>query len=96
MTPHLSEEIWSRIGNSDVLIKQEWPSWNEKILIEEDLILPIQVNGKKKAEMSVKRSLSRIEIEDLVLKNKKVQTYLNGAEPRKIIVVPGRIVNVVV
>ena len=95
LTPHLSEEIWSKLGNREVLLKQEWPLWDEGLLQREQIILPIQLNGKKKAEISVKRDVSNEEIEEMILENDKVQKYLNGNKPRKIIIVPGRIVNVV-
>ena len=95
MTPHISEEIWSALGNENLILKTGWPEENAKFLVKEEITLPIQFNGKRKLEIIVSRNIQKEEIEKLVLSNKKVQHYLQGNEPKKIIVVPGRIVNVV-
>ena len=95
MTPHLAEEIWSSLGKSGSIIKKPWPTSNKQILEEENILIPIQINGKKKAEILISRSLSVEQTEEIVLKNEKVLFFMEGRKPSKIIVIPGRIVNVV-
>ena len=95
MTPHLSEEIWSALGNSDTILKQAWPTINKELLEEETINIPIQINGKKRLEVLLPSNLSIQETEKLVLENRKVLSLIEGKTPTKVIVIPGRIVNVV-
>ena len=95
MTPHLAEEIWAALGNSDTIMHQSWPKVDETVLLEDNIEIPIQINGKKKFELSIPRDLSIPEIENLVLEDKKVFSLTEGNKPKRIIVIPGRIVNVV-
>ena len=96
MTPHIAEEIWTALGNSGSIIKKSWPKADEKTLVEENILIPIQINGKKKTEILISRNLTISETQKFVLSDKKLLLLLEGKEPSKIIVVPGRIVNVVV
>ncbi len=94
--PHLAEEIWHMLGGAGLVAEAPWPEADEALLIEDSVTLPIQINGKRRSEISVPRDLPREEVEKLVLLDPAVQKALAGAEPKKLIVVPGRIVNVVV
>jgi leucyl-tRNA synthetase len=96
MTPHLSEEIWSLMGQDGLIIHAPWPVADEDMLIEDTVTLPIQINGKRRDELKVPADMPREEVEKLVLANDAVIKALNGGSPKKLIVVPGRIVNVVV
>ena len=96
MTPHLAEDIWARQGGDGLVINAAWPQADEAMLVETTLTLPIQINGKRRAEITVAKDLAKDKIEALALAEEAVQRALNGAAPKKIIVVPGRIVNVVV
>lgn len=96
MTPHLSEEIWSLLGGEGLIVTAPWPKADPAMLVDDEVIMPIQVNGKRRAEISVPKDMSKAEIETLALATEGVLRTLNGATPKKIIVVPGRIVNVVV
>jgi leucyl-tRNA synthetase len=96
MTPHLSEELWERLGEKNLLAKQPWPSVNENLLTDDTVVMPIQVNGKLRGQIEVQKYLQPNEIEKLALAEEAVQRALNGATPKKVIVVPGRIVNVVI
>ena len=96
MTPHLAEDIWARQGGEGLVINAAWPQADEAMLVETTLTLPIQINGKRRAEITVAKDLAKDKIEALALAEEAVQRALNGAAPKKIIVVPGRIVNVVV
>lgn len=96
MTPHLAEEIWELLGGEGLVAKAPWPKADPAMLVENDVTMPIQINGKRRAEITVAKDLGRDEVEKLALENPAVQKALDGASPKKIIVVPGRIVNVVV
>jgi leucyl-tRNA synthetase len=96
MTPHLSEELWELLGGEGLLVNAPWPIADEAMLVDDNVTLPIQINGKRRAEISVPKDMPKEEVEKLALAEDAVQRALDGAQPKKIIVVPGRIVNVVV
>ncbi|MBK0326249.1 leucine--tRNA ligase [Rhodobacteraceae bacterium F11138] len=96
MTPHLSEDIWARQGGEGLIATAPWPVADETMLIEDTVTLPIQINGKRRAEIDLPRDMPKDEIEKSALAVDAVQRALDGAAPKKVIVVPGRIVNVVV
>ncbi|WIY26981.1 leucine--tRNA ligase [Parasedimentitalea psychrophila] len=96
MTPHLSEQIWQMLGGEGLVTIAPWPVADPAMLIDETVTLPIQVNGKRRAEISVPKDMDKAEVEKLALATDAVQKALDGKAPKKVIVVPGRIVNVVV
>ncbi|KIC40859.1 leucyl-tRNA synthetase [Ruegeria sp. ANG-R] len=96
MTPHLSEELWQLLGGEGLVAMAPWPVADEAMLIDDTVTLPIQINGKRRAEISVAKDLDKAEVEKIALSTEAVQKALDGAAPKKVIVVPGRIVNVVV
>ncbi len=96
MTPHLAEEIWSRQGGEGLVTEAAWPKADPAMLVSDSLVLPIQINGKRKAEITVAADASKEEVEKIALADDAVQKALAGASVKKVIVVPGRIVNVVV
>ena len=95
MTPHLSEEIWALLGGQGMVTGAPWPKADPALLVDDTVTLPIQINGKRRSEITVPRDMAAAGIEALVLADPAVQRALEGASPRKLIVVPGRIVNVV-
>ena len=95
MTPHLSEEIWQAQGGEGLIVNAPWPKADEKMLVDDNVTLPIQINGKRRAEIQVAADLSKEEVEKIALAHEAVIRTLDGATPKKVIVVPGRIVNVV-
>ena len=95
MTPHLSEDIWAHQGGEGLIANAPWPVADESMLAEDSVTLPIQVNGKRRGELTVAKDLDKAEVEKLALAHEAVQRVLEGAAPKKVIVVPGRIVNVV-
>ena len=96
MTPHLAEEIWSTLGGDGLVTEAKWPILDASMLINDTIVLPIQVNGKRRDEIQVNVDLSKDEIEKIVLERQSVLRILDGNAPKKIIVVPGKIVNVVI
>jgi len=96
MTPHLAEEIWAHQGGQGLIANAPWPTADPELLVEDVVTLPIQINGKRRDEITVAKDMSKEELEALVLQNKAVVKALDGATLRKLIIVPGRIVNVVI
>jgi len=96
MTPHLSEEIWTLLGGEGLIAAAPWPIADEAMLVDDTITLPIQINGKRRAEISVAREIDKAELEKIVLSHDAVIKALDGAQPKKLVIVPGRIVNVVI
>jgi leucyl-tRNA synthetase len=95
MTPHLAEECWKALGGAGLLAQAPWPEPDPTFLVETEVVLPVQVNGKRRAEVAVPAGADAATIEALVLADAAVQRVLAGATPRRLVVVPDRIVNVV-
>jgi len=94
--PHISEEIWERSGQSHSVVLAQWPKFQEKYLVEDTKIYPVSINGKTRMQMEFALDLSKEEIEKIVLADERIQKWLDGSSPKKVIVVPGRIINLVV
>ncbi len=95
MTPHMSESIWTYQGGAGLCAQAPWPVADPALLIADTVILPIQINGKRRAEITVPADLPIAEVEKIALADPDVIKFLAGAAVKKIIVVPGRIINVV-
>jgi leucyl-tRNA synthetase len=95
MMPHLAEECWAALGHTSLIAEAPWPKIEAALLVEDTITLPVQVNGKKRADVTVARDAGNSEIEAAVLLLEGVQRALEGKAPKKVIVVPQRIVNVV-
>ena len=96
MMPHLAEECWAALDHTELVAQAPWPQVERALLVEDTVTMPVQVNGKKRAEVTVARNAANSEIEAAVLQLEGVQRALEGKTPKKVIVVPQRIVNVVV
>ncbi|MBS0248273.1 MAG: leucine--tRNA ligase [Proteobacteria bacterium] len=96
MMPHLAEECWAALGHKSLVATEAWPQVEPALLVESSITLPVQVNGKKRADVTVPREAGKDEIEAAVLGLDEVKKALDGKSPKKVIVVPQRIVNVVV
>ncbi|MCI2423597.1 leucine--tRNA ligase [Saccharopolyspora sp. K220] len=95
LTPHLAEEIWARLGHSESLAHGPFPVADEQYLVEDTVEYPIQVNGKVRSRIVVPASADREAVQATALADEKIAAALDGKNPRKVIVVPGRLVNVV-
>ena len=96
MTPHLSEEIWEMTGEKSQLSSSMWPRAEEEYLREDLVTLPIQINGKRKTEIQIKSGIPEDQIKLEALNNELIKKNLKGVSPKKVIVVPDRIVNIVI
>jgi leucyl-tRNA synthetase len=95
-TPHLAEEGWTRLGEEGMILDAPWPEYDPALAADDEVTLPIQVNGKRRGEIRVARGLEPAAVEAIVLADPDVQARLEGLTVRKIVVVKDRIVNVVV
>ena len=95
MMPHLAEECWAALGHETLLATQSWPALETDLLVEDTITLPVQVNGKKRADVTVARDARNVDIEASVLALDAIKRALDGKAPKKVIIVPQRIVNVV-
>lgn len=94
--PHIAEELWQLLGNSTTVFDSSWPVHNEEYLIEDTFTCPISFNGKMRFTIELGLNLPKEEVEELVLNHEQTDRYLEGKTPKKIIVVPNKIVNIVV
>lgn len=94
--PHLAEELWEKLGHTDTILKAQFPNWNEAYLKESSFAYPISINGKVRAKMEFALDMPKEDIEKMVLASEIVTKWTEGKPPKKVIVVPGKIVNVVI
>lgn len=93
--PHLAEECWQALGGDDLVYHAAWPKVDEDMLVEDTITLPVQVNGKRRSEINVPADMAKDEIEALARSDESVVRSIEGLTIRKVIIVPGRIVNIV-
>ncbi len=93
--PHISEELWKALGNKSGLTLQAWPTYDPALIAEDELTIVVQVNGKKRAEIRVPVSSTEEEIKQVTLAETNVQRFLEGRVIRKMVVVPGKLINIV-
>jgi len=95
MMPHLAEECWAAIGGEGLVAERPWPAFNPQLVVDDEVVLPVQINGKKRGDLTIRRDADQLAVEQAALALDFVQKALGGKPPRKVIVVPQRIVNVV-
>ena len=95
MMPHLSEEMWEALGGEGLLAEQSWPVADPQLTRDEQVMIAVQVNGKLRGTLEVPRDLDNAAVENAALGLPQVTRWLEGQPPRKVIVVPNRIVNIV-
>ena len=93
--PHFAEELWSQLGHKESIVDQVYPEYEEKYLVETEKLYPVSFNGKTKFTINLPLDISIKEIEESVLAYDKTKSILNNSKPKKVIVVPGKIINIV-
>ncbi|MRH71961.1 leucine--tRNA ligase [Lactobacillus reuteri] len=93
--PHMAEELWSQFGESDTITYQPWPTYDPKALVEDEVEMIVQVNGKVRAKIKMAKDTDRDEAQQLALANEHVKKFTEGKDIKKVIVVPNKIVNIV-
>ena len=96
ITPHLSEELWKKIGHQESLELMSWPEPKLELLVDDVITIAIQVSGKLRATIEVSPNLSKQELQDTAIALPNIQKFITGLEVKKVIVVPGKIINIVV
>lgn len=94
--PHIAEEFWHRLGHDGSVNDAEWPAWDEKCLVEDSVKYPVSFNGKMRYTIDVAANASKEDVEAAALNAEGAKKWLNGKAPKKVIVVPGKIVNIVI
>lgn len=95
IAPHLAEELWSRLGHAETITYESWPTFDASKLVEDEVEIVLQVNGKVRAKVTVAKDLSRDELEQIARANDKITEEIAGKTVRKVIAVPGKLVNIV-
>ena len=93
--PHIAEELWEKLGHSGSVFDARWPSYDPALAADERIELPVQINGKTRGKLNVARDISQEDAVAAALAEESIVKFLNGGEPRKIIFVPGRLLNLV-
>ncbi|MFK7843356.1 MAG: class I tRNA ligase family protein, partial [Sphingorhabdus sp.] len=96
MVPHIAEEAWALFGESDLIANAPWPEVDESLLVEDEVTIAVQVRGKLRDTLTAAKGSSKEHLEELALASEKVQRSLDGADIKKVIVVPDRLVNIVI
>ena len=96
IAPHFAEELWQFLGNQESIFKASWPKYDAQLLVEENVELVIQVNGKVRSKIEVPLDISESSLKELVLKDEKLIPWLGNKPPKKFIVVPQKLVNIVI
>jgi leucyl-tRNA synthetase len=96
ITPHISQQLWCDLGYGDDILNAPWPEVDETALVQDEIELVIQVNGKLRGNLRAAKNTDKATLEQLALANEAVQKHLAGAAAKKIIVVPGRLINIVI
>ena len=94
--PHATEELWSQLDQGGSVHTSQWPTWDDTLLVEDVITLAVQINGKVRAEITLASDTPKEAIEATAVAHERVQEFLGGNEPKRVIVVPGRLVNIVI
>lgn len=94
--PHIAEELWEKLGNTESITYAQFPEFNKEYLVEDSFSYPISFNGKTRFTMEIPLNIDKAEVERMVIEAEQVKKYLEGKSPKKVIVVPNRIVNIVI
>ena len=95
IAPHICEELWNRLGNEDTITYQPWPTYDESLLVDSEVEIVVQVNGKVRAKLNIPKDTSKDEMETLALQDENVKLSIEGKDIKKVIAVPQKLVNIV-
>ena len=95
IAPHIGEELWSRLSNEYMITYEPWPVYNESKLVEDEVEVVIQVMGRVRSKVMVPQDISKEDLEEIALTDETIQKWIEGKTVRKVIVVPGKLVNIV-
>lgn len=95
IAPHMTEELWAKLGHEDSITYVEWPSFDESKLVDNEVEIVLQVNGKVKAKVMIPRDMNKDELEKTAMENEDIKNQIEGKTVRKVIAVPGKLVNIV-
>ena len=96
MAPHVSEELWHELGYDNTLVDMEWIGWNEELVESAAINIVVQINGKVRAQLIMDADSDQDQMKEAAFSDEKVQSFIAGKEPKKVIVVPKRLVNIVI
>ena len=96
IVPHIAEELWSILGHNNTIVYEAWPTFDESKLVDNEVEIPVQIKGKVRAKLHVAKDATKEELEALALASEQVQQWLEGQEVKKIIAIPGKMVNIVI
>jgi leucyl-tRNA synthetase len=94
--PHLAEELWQALGHRETLAYEPWPAFDPALTKADEIEVPVQINGKLRLRLTVPAEIDKAELEKTALADERVRALIEGKQIRKIIVVPGKLVNIVV
>ncbi|MFD1927065.1 leucine--tRNA ligase [Sporosarcina siberiensis] len=95
ITPHFAEELWELLGHNDTITYEEWPTYDETKLVDDTVEIAVQINGKVRTKIVVAKDATKEELEKTAIEDEKVKEFLEGKEIKKVIGIPGRLVNIV-
>jgi len=96
IVPHIAEELWRILGHEETIVYESWPTFDESKLVDNEVEIPVQIKGKVRAKLKVAKDATKEELEALALASEQVQQWLEGQEVKKIIAIPGKMVNIVI
>ena len=96
VVPHLAEELWEKLGHNDTITYEAWPTYDETKLVDDTVEMAVQLNGKVRAKIVVSKDVTKEELEKLAIEDEHVKELLEGKEVKKVIAIPGRLINIVV
>jgi len=94
--PHIAEELWSKIGNKTSIHLEKWPEYDKSLIVDEEIELIVQINGKLRDKIKIKADLGEEEAKKIVLESEKVKNWIDGREIKQVVFVKGKLMNIVV
>jgi leucyl-tRNA synthetase len=96
MAPHMAEELWSQLGHDTLVHETMWPAWDDSLIVEDEMTIVVQVNGKLRAELKLAKDTLEEDVKAAALENENVAKHVGDSEPLKVIYIPSKLVNIVV